>query len=218
MKQNYLSKGNRVTLHSLKTIAMNDKNGELMSFLKDEGRWAVKIDGFPNRKDWKKIKPQNLKIEDTVGVVVIPPEGDIYYTRLPTTSGQAFLGAIEKRFKFGGSHDYYHYYNLPTGDIGWMTMAINDMFVNTKPNLNLEKLGWNSNDATYIEGTVVIYFSSDLRESEEIFFYEPYELNIVKMLVRELAEARTRGHPTRERMIEGIYKSLPLMPHVFLKI
>ena len=150
-------------------------------------------------------------------MVVIPPEGDTYYIGLPTTSQKAFFDANRKLFEFSCTTNYYHYYNLPDGRLGWMTMELNDMYVITKSNFNLKKLGWNSNDATYVEGTVVISFSPDSRGTEDIYLYEPYDMDIVKMLVRELAEARTIGYPTHERISEGIYKSLPLMSLIMVQ-
>ena len=211
----WLDKGVRVTLHSLKTTEMNNKNGTVMKWVKEEGRWAIKIDDYPTKTSWKKIKPQNLKRQDTIGVVVIPPDKDMYYQRLPITTLKDHTHAESALLEGTCGGHYYHYFYLPNGDIGWMSMAYNDLFINTKINDNLSKLGWNAPDnrSTYMEGTVVVSFHTDGTQPN-MKFYEPYDMDTVKMLVKELAEARTDDHPRRERMMAGMYTSLPLRPCV----
>jgi hypothetical protein len=110
------------------------------------------------------------------------------------------------------SSNFYHYYWLPGGVVGWMTMMMNDLFrTDDHLNVNLQDLGWVGTHAIY--GTVVISFSADSRETP-FFCYDSYSMDIVQQLLRELVEARTLGHPTRERVANGDYMRLPAMPGV----
>jgi hypothetical protein len=204
-----LAKGKRVILHGLNTTALNGKKGEIIKLVED--RWAVRVDG--EDKTLKTIKPENLKLQETVSVVVIPPHrGSIYYTDLPATDLQQWSDATKALLEDTRCNNYYHYYWLPGGVVGWMTMTMNDLFQKEQHlNVNLQELGWSGPNEIY--GTVVISFGTDSRESP-LYFFDSYSMDIVEKLLRELVEARTMGHPTRERIAVGEYMHLPAMPSV----
>jgi hypothetical protein len=204
-----LAKGKRVILHGLNTTALNGKKGEIIKLVED--RWAVRVDGAG--KTLKTIKPENLKLQETVSVVVIPPRrGSIYYTDLPATDLREWVDATTALLEDTRCNDYYHYYWLPGGVVGWMTMTMNDLFKKEQHlNLNLQDLGWSGPDEIY--GTVVISFGSDSRESP-FYLFDSYSMDIVEQLLCELVQARTDGHPTQERIANGEYMHLPAMRRV----
>uniref|UniRef100_A0A7S1VIR4 Uncharacterized protein n=1 Tax=Grammatophora oceanica TaxID=210454 RepID=A0A7S1VIR4_9STRA len=202
--------GDRVSLHSLQTQSLNGKKGTIAKFVKDEGRWAVKIDGVTGVP--KKIKPSNLKHQDTIAVVVVPPTGDIRYEDVPVTSLEAYVQAKQAFLEDSRSNNIYHYYRLPEDKIGYMTMKVNDSFLNYPVNTNLVRLGWTS-PAETIQGTVVVSFSNE-QQTMTPTLYEPYELVTVKRLLNELAEARVPRHPTRNRIAKGHYLRLDPMPGI----
>jgi hypothetical protein len=55
MESSTFSSGDRVVLHSLNTEALNGKKGIIKKYIKENGRWAVKVD---NVKVLKTIQPR----------------------------------------------------------------------------------------------------------------------------------------------------------------
>ena len=114
----------------------------------------------------------------------------------------------------------FHYYWLPNKQVGWMTVTCADMFRDQPTNENLRKLGWNREGGTTMKGTVVVQFTQEQPGSSMSAcgwksndkYYEPYDLKTVKALVRELAESRTFGHATRDKIAAGDYHLLCPMP------
>jgi hypothetical protein len=107
MASSTFSSGDRVVLHSLKTETLNGKKGTIKKYVKDDGRWAVKVD---NVKELKCIQPKNLKLPDTVAAVLIPTDGEIYYKEYPARSLEKRVEAMKKDIDdpYGGMSNYYH--------------------------------------------------------------------------------------------------------------
>lgn len=96
---------------------------------------------------WQKVKPENLKPQDTVVCVVIPPQGEIYYKELPSLQLRDRVDAARQIIEdpCGNTSSYFHYYWLPNKQIiGWMTLICADIFRDQPTNENLSKLGWNT--------------------------------------------------------------------------
>jgi hypothetical protein len=97
-----------------------------------------------------------------------------------------------------------------------MSFTAADMFIDQPINSNLTALGWNSGPENNIQGQVIVQFS-DGGVNGDTTYYEPYDLDTVKLLVKDLVEARTPGHPTRDRCARGHYRTLPATPGVLAK-
>lgn len=175
-----------------------------------EGRYAVRVDRMQGLKC---IKPENLNLKQTIGAVIVPPTGDIYCKEYPIRKLKDLVDAKKEDISIPAS-PYYHFYNRRgEGDIGWMNVTLHDMFHGLPENENLTRLGWNRTNATRVHGPVIVMFSGDGRYGDTTF-YEPYDIGIVKTLLTELAEARTTGHPTRDRIARGDYRTFPKMPGI----
>jgi hypothetical protein len=216
MESSTFSSGDRVVLHSLSTVALNGKKGIINKYIKENGRWAVKVDSV---KDLKTIQPKNLKLQDTIAAVIIPTEGEIYYKEYPARSLEKRVEAMKKDIDdpYGGTSNYYHYYRRRgESELGYMTFTTADLFRNQPVNSNLTALGWNSRPDNKIQGQVIVQFS-DGGLMGDTTFYEPYDLDLVKSLVNELEAARTLGNPVRDRCARGQYRTLPATPGIIAK-
>ena len=95
MSEHSFAVGDRVTLHGLQNAKeLNGKKGEIKKYAADEERWAVKMDGSGDA--CKKVKPENLKPQDTVACVVIPPQGEICYKELLSVQLRDRVDAIRQ--------------------------------------------------------------------------------------------------------------------------
>jgi hypothetical protein len=90
------------------------------------------------------------------------------------------------------------------------------MFQDEHVNTNLKTLGWNSHPGNKIQGQVIVQFS-DGEITGGMTYSEPYDLDAVKSLVKELEEARAPGYPTRDRCALGYYQILPATPGILAK-
>jgi hypothetical protein len=208
------SPGDRVLLHSLSAAPMNGKKGIIKKYVEDDGRWAVKVDHITKLKT---IQPKNLKHPDTVAAVVIPTEGDIYYKEYPARSLEKRVEAMKMDIDGIGMSNYYHYYHRSgESELGYMSFTTADMFQDQPVNSNLTALGWNTRPGNQIQGQVIVQFS-DGGLTGDTTYYEPYDLDLVQSLVKELEEARTPGHPTRNRCAQGRYRKLSATPGVLAK-
>jgi hypothetical protein len=217
MASSTFSSGDRVVLHSLNTETLNGKKGTIKKYIKETGRWAVTVDN--DKKLLKTIQPKNLKLQDTVAAVIIPTDGKIYYKEYPARSLEKRVQAMQKDIDdpYGGMSNYYHYYRRSgESELGYMSFTAADSFQNQPVNSNLTALGWNSRAGNNIQGQVIVQFS-DGGLTGDTTYYEPYDLDTVKSLVKELEEARTPGHPTRDRCARGHYRTLPATPGITAK-
>jgi hypothetical protein len=218
MASSTFSSGDRVVLHSLNTETLNGKKGTIDKFVKDEGRWAVKVDKVNGLKS---ILPKNLKFQDTVAAVVIPTEGAIYFKEYPARTLDERIEALKSDIDdpYGNTSNYYYYYRR-NGEsaLGYMTFTAADTFRTQPINSNLTTLGWNSRPDNTIQGPVVIQFSDGgINETGDTMYWEPYDLDTVKTMVKELQQARTSGHPTRDKCARGDYRTLAATPGVLAK-
>lgn len=216
MASSTFSPGDRVVLHSLNTETLNGKEGIIEKYIKQTGRWAVKVD---NIKQLKTIHPKNLKLQDTVAAVIIPTDGKIYYKEYPARSLEERVKAMQNDIEdpYGGMSNYHHYYRRSgESELGYMTFTTADLFQDQPVNSNLTALGWNSRPGNEIHGQVIVQFS-DGGLTGDTTFYEPYDLDTVKSLVQELEAARTPGSATRDRCARGYYRTLPATPGVLAK-
>jgi hypothetical protein len=216
MESSTFSSRDRVVLHSLNTEALNGKKGTIKKYIKETGRWVVKVDSV---KVLKTIQPKNLKLQDTVAAVIIPTDGEIYYKEYPARSLEKRVQAMQKDIDdpYGGSCNYYHYYRRSgESELGYMSFTAADLFKDQPVNSNLTALGWNSRPDNKIQGQVIVQFS-DGGLTGDTTYYEPYDLDLVKSLVKELEESRTSGHPTRDRCARGHYRTLPATPGITAK-
>lgn len=95
----------------------------------------------------------------------------------------------------------------------WMAVWCADVFRGKQLSTNMVKFGWGGSDVQFC-GWVMVDFNSAWNgsEGEYDYAYEPFAPRSphLKALLREHAEARVRGHPTRQRIIENRYKEFPV--------
>jgi hypothetical protein len=240
--------GDRVTLHSLKTVSLNGRKGEIRKYSSAEERWAVKLDTDTEDDDdgdgkhnnqttktttttplLKTVKAQNLKPQDSISLVVIPPKGAIFYKDVPASTYSEWVASREACFapeqEFCDSQEIHHhtFLLLPDGNRGVLQLETQELFTDDLPlNENMAELGWGKY-AEKIQGTVVVSFFYE-ENNEEIedpatMLLEPYNVDTVKLLLREMAAVRTPGHPpTAQRIAAGNYMKLPARPAIVLKM